>query len=265
MGHRDQIFLRPMPTFDPRQIANLLAWYRADRGTFQDAALTTPAGVGDPVGGMQEFRGNGINLGQIGASRPTLASVTNGSRVFLAMTFDGGDSMIAAAGAYLKNVSGATLIAVLQTADVAGVNYQLIVANGVATNQARAGLERERLADRCIGVIGRRLDADAVVNGSSAANAFTAGTWNAQMAIFDYANAKAYGYLDNALQNTKDPFQTAGATSNTDSTGIGVGALATGGSQMTGQIAEALIYERVLTVTERLQLHRYFQRRYGLA
>ncbi len=57
--------------FDPLNVpgSTLLGWYQGDVGTFQDAALTTPAGPGDRVGGWQDQSGSGHHLTQSTSSR----------------------------------------------------------------------------------------------------------------------------------------------------------------------------------------------------
>jgi hypothetical protein len=66
-----------VPPWTPAALgAALLAWYDAsDASTlFQDAARTTPASVGDPVGGWADKSGNGNHCSQANASfRPSRA------------------------------------------------------------------------------------------------------------------------------------------------------------------------------------------------
>lgn len=67
--------------FLPTDLPNLVAWYRADLGTFQDNGFTVPAvNDGDPVGGWQDQSGNGWDVSQaVVGNRMTLRlNVYNG-------------------------------------------------------------------------------------------------------------------------------------------------------------------------------------------
>lgn len=59
--------------FAPTDVAGLLLWVKADAGTYQDSALTTPAAAdGDPVGGWQDQSGQNHHLTQATAGRRPL-------------------------------------------------------------------------------------------------------------------------------------------------------------------------------------------------
>lgn len=62
--------------------SSLFLWVRADRGMYQDIAMTTPAGVGDPVAAWADWSGNNRHLTQDMGDRQPLAATTG-------VTFDG--------------------------------------------------------------------------------------------------------------------------------------------------------------------------------
>lgn len=82
------------PGFSIASIAGLKGWFKADAGTFQDTAMTTPAVAdADPVGGWQDQSGTGNHLTQAtGTKRPTLRLAIQNGRS--AIKFDGVDDWL---------------------------------------------------------------------------------------------------------------------------------------------------------------------------
>lgn len=80
--------------FTPLALPNLVGWWRADSGVYQDAARTTPATAdGDPVGGWADQSGAGNHLGQAtGSKRPTLQLAEVGGHN--AVKGDGADDLL---------------------------------------------------------------------------------------------------------------------------------------------------------------------------
>jgi hypothetical protein len=82
------------PPFSPADLAGLVLWGKADAGTFQDTARTTPATADtDPVGGWADQSGAGTHLSQATAgARPLLKlAIKNGLPV---LRFDGSNDTL---------------------------------------------------------------------------------------------------------------------------------------------------------------------------
>ena len=78
--------------------------------------------------------------------------------------------------------------------------------------------------------------------------------------IFDYQNGELALRVNGEEQTRTDSFQTAGATSDTDSLNIRIGADAVLGNPrgfFNGQIAELIVYDRALTDTELADVESY--------
>ncbi len=236
-------------SFDPdwplHNLPSLQVWLDASRIStlFQDSAGTTPVTANnDPVGKMLDLSGNNRHVVQATtAAKPTYkTNILNGRSV---LGFDGGDWMgNAAPGALLRNVAGATLIVVMQTSEPSTIRFSLVVTNGLATTSARASLGHGRAAPTDIDVGGRRLDADAFQSVQSAAGVISAGAWRVQTARISYATSEIWAYHNATLVAYSNAFQTAGATSDTDSVALAVGSVYGNASYaITGQIAEVCV------------------------
>jgi hypothetical protein len=64
---------------------------------------------------------------------------------------------------------------------------------------------------------------------------------------------------------SKNGITTAGNTSNTDSRSILIGRLATGLSYLNGDIAEVIIFDRILTTQELKNVHYYLAQKYNIS
>jgi hypothetical protein len=118
----------PPPAWSPSQIPRLQLWLKADAGTYQNAALTTPALLdAAPVGGWQDQSGNANNEVQSsGGARPQLKlAAVNGLPV---VRPDGLADCLSTAGSMTHNIGTGDwwLALVLQTpAVVAGMSRPL--------------------------------------------------------------------------------------------------------------------------------------------
>ena len=72
-------------------------------------------------------------------------------------------------------------------------------------------------------------------------------------------------YINNILDGSKNGITTAGNTSNTDSRSILIGRLATGLSYLNGDIAEVIIFDRILTTQELKNVHYYLAQKYNIS
>lgn len=137
----------------------------------------------------------------------------------------------------LRNVSGATLFVRHAPSASAPRPTALYIATPSGGNSVRALLGLDNGAFRAGG---RRLDIDTAQ--FIVAGGVVLGTTMTQTGVFDFANAKAYLYVDGTLLGSADPFQTAGSTSNTDSGLTVLGQVATvPETRWKGSIFESLI------------------------
>ncbi|MBM3496767.1 MAG: hypothetical protein FJX72_20965, partial [Armatimonadetes bacterium] len=84
--------------WSPARLAGLKAWSECDLTVYQDSAMTTPAGPGDPVGGVPDRSGAGYHAlqGTLGLKPTLTASAFPSGRAGL--TFDGVDDRLILTG-----------------------------------------------------------------------------------------------------------------------------------------------------------------------
>jgi hypothetical protein len=195
----------------------------------------------------------------LGSGRPT---VTNGIPLF-----DGGDDSGALVGAALnwsKNVTGITLLTVAETAAVATAGGQVVlVSTGTSATSNRCGLLRDSSAGK-IRYVGRRLDADAAAlidDGVSSTTLYTI-----DIAAFDYAAAKLFAYQNGTAValSPLDPFQTAGATSNTASLSVTLGSSGAAANFFHGNIRAVACFVGAISSATQLAVSRVIGTAYGI-
>ena len=243
-----------------------------------------PDGDGNPggvfAGGTtwtdKSAAGNADAVQVVEANRPVLAANAFNSRQVA--RFDGVNDFldIADSGArdMLNQVSGATLTAVLSTSGDAGPQTQrvLMISTGSDEGATRAGLN---LFDEFgasaggagdAGFAGRRLDSDGYqrVNGGSA----PPGELIMVTASIDFGNGIVSLFVNGVLATRIDSFQTPGETSASDSLGIRVGADAASATLrglFSGELGELIVYNRMLTDSERRNLESWLSQRWFAA
>ena len=188
--------------------------------------------------------------------------------------FDGSDFMdIASTGFGMLNaVGGATLFAVAST-PVADNNQRVVmISNGANSAQSRAGLAMFDQFGTSIGgsgdygAAGRRLDSDGFqrIEGGS----ISLGSLQQFAATFDYAAGAVSLHVAGALVTQASNFQSPGSTSPTDSANIRLGADAALNAlrgEFTGDLAEVVVFDRVLTATERGAVEQYLHTKWFAA
>ncbi len=222
---------------------------------------------GAAVATWPDSSGNGYDATQAtAAAKPTYkAGIRNGKPV---VRFDGGDWLVLSGAGLglLRNVTGATVIAVLQTALPGTGTYAIFISTGAGAGAARFTLAREYSVATNADIRARRLDADVVAEIHGAG--LTAGAWSVATGRVDLsgANRTARLWQSGGLLATSDTFLTSGSTSDTASLGIGIGAApAAGANAITGDIAELLVWSRALDDGERRRVEHYLGRKYGIA
>jgi hypothetical protein len=218
---------------------------------------------GNTVSEWRDLSGNGRHVAQATpASQPNAVNRTqNGRRV---LDYTGGQEMLgnAATLGFLRNVSGATIIAAVKWDALSTISLgytAVIFSSGANSTQARAALGSVAPVVSSLSGGGRRVDADSFnrVNGTGTTNPRIAS------AVFDYANSDAFIYAESSLAGSNTSFQTTGNTSDTDSLAVSVGG-GNGANLLDGWIGEVLVWPRVLTDAQRLQVERYLGRKWGI-
>lgn len=205
--------------------------------------------------------------------RPTL--LTNAYHGLSLVHFDGNDYMDVASTAFgmLKNTTGATVFAVARPTGIPSMGGHRVFMASTGTNSASTrvgfsfydtfGTSLSGTGDA--GLNGRRLDIDEYqrINGGEASfNTLTQWT-----GTFNYSNSSLHLYADGELLSSASNFQTDGNTENTDSLNIRLGAdasLSRLRGFFTGDLAELIIYDRVLTATERKRIERWLDAKWSV-
>jgi hypothetical protein len=241
----------------------------ANAGTLNNGVLwdnnepfTEPIDDGTAVRLWSDQSGNGYDATQAtSAARPTyIASGLNGLPV---VRFDGTDDrmgLVSSSLGMLRNVGGATIFAVVKYPANALGNISFSASVGTSSS-ARLSLVQD--VSNKIQIAGRRLDADSfesAIQPGTITNIFVI-----HSGILNYSDAKAFNYINGALNGTDDPFQTVGNTSDTNSNNISIGASGVPSNHLNGDIAEIIVYNRALNTSELAQVHRYLARKWGIA
>ena len=175
-----------------------------------------------------------------------------------ALRFDGNDFMDVSPGSFgmLNGVEGATMLAVAST--TATSNQRVFMASTGANSAAtRAGVNLFDSFGTSIGgsgdygAAGRRLDTNPFqrIEGGD----ITMGELGQYAAIFDYSAGQLELFVDGQLVTLATNFQSPGSVSPTDSVNIRIGADANVNQvqgTLRGDLAEVLVYDRVLSQDE---------------
>jgi hypothetical protein len=237
----------------PQEVPGLRLWLAARKETaFADtAAVATPT----------NWAGYGNNLTQAtGGKQPTYqTAVIDGQPVFRFVTASA-QEWIATAGNILtvtNAVSGITVFVVAAvTSGATGVTQELINIDTATLGSARFKYGSRFVSgfpDRWHGV-GRRLDADTQVVSTSEVSVDTA--WHLHTVVPTWSAGTIDFYREQTADATGVAWTTSGTTSATDSSRVDVGSK--GGSEyLGGDIAEVLVYDRVLSAGDLQQVWDY--------
>lgn len=224
--------------FSPADIADLFLWLDASNGVYQDSALTTVAGNGDVVGGWKDKSVNANHVTQaVTAAKPTLVSVNANFNNQPTISFVTDDLLRTTFSAIaqpneifcvMKYDSGVPDGTIAIDGEGAGRNVIFKSAGSIFSIFAGAVLE------------GRPWDSNTHILGG----------------VFDGANSLVI--VDGVIVGTGDP--------GSDSLiGLTVGAALADVNYLDGDIAEIIIYNRALAISERNQVEQYLSSRYGIA
>lgn len=261
----------PILLDDPRRIGGQVLWLDASDpdgdfapgGTFAD---------GDTRWVDKSSMSNAHAIQASAASRPVI--VPGGWNGLSTVRFDGGAFMDIAEGALsmLRSRAGATLIVLARPTGVAGgESHRVFMAStGTDSGATRLGLSYHDNFGALMGgsgevaLNGRRLDADdseRMLGGSA-----ETGILHIHTGVWDWFNGTLQLHQDGQWVGTSESFQTPGLTSATASLNIRLGADASLTARrgfFTGDIAEILLYNRVLTASERDWLEKWLRAKWS--
>lgn len=241
--------------FDPNLIANLALWVDADDAS----TITDASGYASQV---MDKGPTGYAFTAIDGERPAIVSGAHNGRQTL--RFDGSnDTLVIGTNNLCRFVAGATLFMVLKYDPVPG-SESAQTPFFIATNSGTARLSTSgAISGTKWNVGGRRADTNSFKSLNSTAGITTdlaihGGVW-------DYANSDLYQYLNGSQDGFLGAFQTIGSTSNTASTGCGIGGPpADVGQKFQGDICEVILYHRSLSAVERLRIEMYLRTKWGI-
>jgi hypothetical protein len=236
--------------FSPLDLSPALWLDAADTSTITESSGS--------VSQWNDKSGNAYHVSQAtGANQPTY--VTAGQNGLNVIAFDGNDALVRNTATDLgRNVVGATAYVVRRYfALPGGQQTLLVISSGTSSMATRIGLFAGVTTNKP-SVGGRTLDADSFM-GTAGANDVSTTQYQIQTGVFDYANTDLYLYVGTSLANTNNSFQAATTTSNTASLRSVVGNL-----EMTGRIAEILVYHAAHNASQRQQVWDYLTAKWGL-
>lgn len=209
---------------DPDTISDLEAWYQADSLALSD---------NDPVSTWTDSSGNGRNVTQAGAARPTYkTNILNGEPV---VRFDGVDDYLSLAQSFISG-NDWTIIAVSKSTSGTGV---------VASNDASGN--RGWVFWR--GTTGGNFE----TNGTGG-TVYTTGS--------GYNIVTVRGGIEIYVDGGINASAVRSIPSNTATFEIG---RRTFGEKLTGDVAELIIYSKKLSLLERAQVETYLSSKYGIS
>lgn len=262
------------PVFNPINVNGLKLWLRPGSATpslsayYTDTNCTTPvASDGDAIAGWKDFITGGCFAQSSAGNKPTFKTgIINGWPVgrYAAASSQYLDVSSGTVLDALRNVSGATLFSVILVSDDAVTHRAFAVAN----NSTAMRIESNNATTQRANIQARALDGDTSSSITSSNNTFTKNAFHVRTDIAAYSAATGSAWIDgtNILNAVSFSSMTAGNTSNTASSAVIVGwnAAHSAGLSWDGDIAEILLFNRVLTTTERQQVQTYLCRKYNV-
>lgn len=237
--------------FNPTRVAGLTAWLRAGGTLYQDSARTTlVAADGDPVGSWSDESGNGNHFSQAtSTARPLYkTAIVNALPV---VRFDGVDDLLSRASIFAGTADFSLFVVGRYTAGTGGAFFT--ERSGTATTPVHAQIDLSGGNYRNV----HRNDANSLQQAQGAAPA--SGTWmiiQASQATLAMKLRRGGGAADTSNA-------TSGATTVTVA-GVGGAPLATPATFLTGDIAEVIVYNQVLTLANVDLVGNYLAAKYGL-
>jgi len=249
--------LRPIAStgFDPRTIPGLALWLDGRFSVLNSLNPDTEATAGQTVRRWRDKSGAGITTDQgTGANQPL--AVSGGG-----VSFDGSNDRLSISVATLvRDVSYVGVFCALRTGTVGDTARPLIFFRN-NTVAARSGFS---ISNSTFQVSGRRLENDSFQSLGDT-GAVSSDQDYIYGGIIHYGAATAR-VRRNGVETLSGSFQTAGNTSDTNSSESTVGAHVGVGSFWSGRIYELLLYNGdALTPGQALAVERYLGRKWGIS
>ncbi|MEB3208921.1 MAG: LamG-like jellyroll fold domain-containing protein [Synechococcus sp.] len=237
----------------PLVISGCIGWYDSLDLTAmaQNSDGTGAVAVGDQVGWWKDKSPTGANVTQgTAANRPTLTANKVGGRA--ALTFDGSNDNLASAAGYTaqNSLAGLTRILVLQNASVAAIATRVF--NGGSDSLQTVSSEFRQYVNATA-----NYTAFASIPGQSG-NAMALGIY-----AFTYGNS-AMGLRFNGATISGTVTGTIPATTGGASPTLHIGSNIGANNFFNGPIAEYIIYNRELSVSELARVEAFLKKKWGL-
>lgn len=216
---------------------------------------------GTQVSGWNDRSASGNNAFQTtAANRPLLITWSLNNKNVL--RFDGTTDLLQFGNSsswMAQNIWGLSVFVVHRPSTNAGTRTAFHISDNAVT-RSRIRIEN---ATTNYQLFGKRVDGGAwwttLLTGGLTTNTPAIHLW-----VIDYTNADGFLYVTrptDTLFNQNLTFSSAGSTTNTPSLGISIGAF-NGGQFFSGDIAEIIVYNRVITTGERNQITNYLVDKY---
>lgn len=252
--------------FSPSDVANLVGWFRADAGTYQDSAGTTQALTNaDPVGLWQDQSGQGNHVSQpVDAVRPTLRLAVRLGLPVIRFSLASTQSLrfLTAGGLDLARNVTALSVWVACVSTTTPADARVVGWDTNAVGNARYALVRNLggTAANRLSAIFRRLDADARTDLDGGANTYANGTWDIEALVGNFSTM-TFQLRKNGLTINFSSLGSGGSTSDTASADARIGGAQT--QWFDGDVGEVLVYQSVPTDTEISRIEGYLNSRWG--
>lgn len=250
-----------MPSFSPRSLSGLVAWYSADDAVFNDAGVTYVTN-GDTVQQWNDLSGNGYHLTQANSSqRPTFNSSALVGRYGLTFTAANSHTLFTSSGIVNIGSTQASCFAVFTAPSPAALSGVVSFIGSTNVNDydnLQSGLFLETFTPSAFNSIVNNIN-----NPGSIGSLVTAVSGVYRFgAIYDSAASTVY--VNNATVTT-----TGAGTATTFST---AGTLCVAASQQSstrtafysGTISEVVVTRTALSAAQRLNLDNYFRAHWDL-
>lgn len=242
--------------FSPSDIAGLQLWVKADQIAGND---------GDSVSTWSDQSGSSRHLTEVTAGQdPILKKAANGINSQNVVRFDGSNDVLAfLSTSIIQNLGATTMALVFRAANTTQDGTTPFLISTASAGSTRAAFFFGLSADGKLNVGGRRLDAD-TSQFLQGGNKSTSPTF--ALAYFDWTNSDLTLYENGTQTGQTLSFQTSGNTENTASAEICVGAAnsVAAAAAFNGDVAEIIIYNSILSSTDRNLLGGYIQTKYAL-
>ncbi|HEY9687763.1 MAG TPA: hypothetical protein V6C52_12380 [Coleofasciculaceae cyanobacterium] len=241
-------------------LSGLSLWLKPDTGMTLDTGAP-----GTTVSQWANQAGNGSTYDfsqSTKANQPSyIGNCVNG---YACLRFDGTNHfMTGGVGAknITNNIGGLTVFIVGKTSNTGTTQHMAYFSTDSAATSNRASCNKSSTNKYQLG--GRRLNAD-TPQFVTEATADDAG-YHVLAFVFDYANSDAWVFKNGTQVASSTTYQTDGNTTGANSSAAAIGAIGDGSTnKITGDIAEIIVYQRVLTTTERQEVRQYLGDKYNL-